>query len=512
MAGVEISAVLQRKERPAPAIELGGWPRPWIAARAWGVLAWIVPFLVYLRTLAPTIYGLDSVELTTGAYVLGIVHAPGSPLYLILGHLFTWLPVGDVGYRLNLMSACAAALTAYFIYRILLLLSRDRLVALATTWTLAFTYYVWVSAVAAEIYALHGTFVAGLLWLGLAWRQQGRPWQLVALALLFGLGLGNHLSLAVLAPGFAWLVLSAPSRPWRRPRLLLAAGAAGLVGACIYLYLPLRHLSNAPLDYARDYWRVNLATWDGFWWMVSGRMFDSLFWAVPAERLPAELLRYAHQLWSNFLGLGIFLGLGGLVADFRRRPAFHLALLLMFAAHLAFYLSYGAGDKELMFLPTYLIWGLWLGMGARILREQVARRAREEYHLVVPGTLLLLALSGLVLNFRYVDLSDDRSSRQVGEKILAAVDEEAWYFGMWGDIPVLEYLQLVEGQRLDVTPVNLIFTGQQEGARLAYEKLRAGYPVYTSARALPLPSKATLQHVPRCGCYRVVHTVQRNRK
>src|SRR6185436_6410127 len=54
------------------------------------VLAALVPFLFYLRTAAPTVYGLDSAELTTGAYALGIVHAPGAPLYLLLGHVFTW--------------------------------------------------------------------------------------------------------------------------------------------------------------------------------------------------------------------------------------------------------------------------------------------------------------------------------------------------------------------------------------------------------------------------------------
>ena len=62
-------------------------------ARVAVFLAGALPFAVYLRTMAPTVFGLDSAELTTGSYVLGIVHAPGSPTFLLLGHLFTWLPV-----------------------------------------------------------------------------------------------------------------------------------------------------------------------------------------------------------------------------------------------------------------------------------------------------------------------------------------------------------------------------------------------------------------------------------
>ena len=87
---------------------------PELCPPADGAWAWVLPllaggvaFAAYWRTMAPTVYGLDSAELTTGAYVLGIVHAPGSPLFLLLGHVFSWLPFGDVGYRLNLLSACA---------------------------------------------------------------------------------------------------------------------------------------------------------------------------------------------------------------------------------------------------------------------------------------------------------------------------------------------------------------------------------------------------------------------
>ena len=73
---------------------------------------------VYLRTMAPTVYNLDSAELATGAYTLAIVHPPGYPTYLLVGKLFTWLPVGDVGYRLNLMSGTFGALTVTCVYLI----------------------------------------------------------------------------------------------------------------------------------------------------------------------------------------------------------------------------------------------------------------------------------------------------------------------------------------------------------------------------------------------------------
>lgn len=472
--------------------------REWL----WDLLAASVPWAVYLRTLAPTVYGLDSAELTSGAYALGIVHAPGSPLFLLLGHLFTWLPVGDVGYRLNLMAASAAAVAALFVYRILRDLTRQRWIALLATWLLAFSYYFWISAVAAELYALQASLVAALVWLALQWREHPQPWRLYLFAFLYGLGLGNHLSLVLLAPGMLYLVLNVPSQPWRNPRLLALAALCGLLGASIYFYLPLRYLADPSFNYARDYWDVNLATWDGFWWMVTGRMFRSLFFAIPPESWSAELLLYVHRLWSNFIGLGFVIGLLGLIVDFRRRPAVHTALALMFLGHLAFYVPYGAADKDTMFLPTFLIWGLWVGLGFNVLREQIERRA-ENGHGFLPALLLLLVTSSLALNWRLADQSQNWQARQRGTAIFETVEDHAFYLGTWADVPILEYLQQVEQQRRDVTAVNLFFTGPARGAQLALEELRKGYPVYTSAAWLA-SDDLVLEAVDACRCYHVV--------
>ena len=82
--------------------------------RRWAALA--VPLLVYLLTLAPTITwahdGADGGDLITAAYTLGVPHPPGYPVYCLLGHLFAHLPLRDVAWRLNLMSAVGAGLAA----------------------------------------------------------------------------------------------------------------------------------------------------------------------------------------------------------------------------------------------------------------------------------------------------------------------------------------------------------------------------------------------------------------
>ena len=121
------------------------------------LLAFAVPLVAYLFTLAPTVFRYDSAEFS----------ATGYPLYMMLGKLFTFLPVGDVGYRLNLMSALFGAGVVAVLYQLLYLLTFRRVLSLATALFFGFSYYFWTSAVVAEVYTLHALLTGAVLLLTL---------------------------------------------------------------------------------------------------------------------------------------------------------------------------------------------------------------------------------------------------------------------------------------------------------------------------------------------------------
>jgi hypothetical protein len=253
------------------------------------------------------------------------------------------------------------------------------------------------------------------------------------------------------------------------------------LGASIYLYLPIRYSAGAALDYAQSYWGIDLTTLDGFLWMISGKMFNSLVWAYSLRDLPAEIIKYLYQLWSNFLGLGIIFGVIGVVSYHRLRPKLNIGFGIMLIGYLIFYISYGAFDKEVMFLPSYLIWSIWIGLGVWGLQDLLKRKILPSYEMLAVNTLLFLAMSSLLFNFSYVDISQDWSARKLGEDILVTLKPNALYFGSWVDVPILEYFQIVEGERTDVFTRNLIFMTKEESNRLAEEHLFERKAVYTSA-------------------------------
>ena len=69
--------------------------------------------LGYLVSLAPTVTFWDAGEFIAASRILGIPHPPGTPLFVMLGHVWgTIVPFGDYAFRLNLMSAFFSALAA----------------------------------------------------------------------------------------------------------------------------------------------------------------------------------------------------------------------------------------------------------------------------------------------------------------------------------------------------------------------------------------------------------------
>ncbi len=144
----------------------------------------LVPLVVYLLTMAATVSFWDSGEFIATSYILGIPHSPGTPLYVLVGRVFTMLPLPlSIAQRANFLSVAFSALAVMMVY--LIIVATLRLMypdpkgrigtfmtyAGATTGSfyLAFSTTYWWDATEAEVYAL-SAFVMGLCtWLALAW-------------------------------------------------------------------------------------------------------------------------------------------------------------------------------------------------------------------------------------------------------------------------------------------------------------------------------------------------------
>src|SRR2546425_13208629 len=73
----------------------------------------LAALVLYVLTVAPTTQFWDTSEYIAAAYVLGIPHPPGNPLFTIIAHTWGLLPLA-AGYamRINLLAAATSAVAA----------------------------------------------------------------------------------------------------------------------------------------------------------------------------------------------------------------------------------------------------------------------------------------------------------------------------------------------------------------------------------------------------------------
>ena len=425
----------------------------------------VLPLLLYIRTLAPTIYNLDSAEFTTAVITNGLVRATGYPLYLVLGKIWIWLPwSADMAYRLNLFSAVCGAGTIFLANSLLRRLNVGPWARVGALGLLAVAPYFWSLSLIAEVYTLHTVFMVGIILALLRWADAPSPGRLALPVLLMTLSMGNHASTILLVPACVWFVLARHPRELADWRVWLASSMAVLFGACIFLILPLRYAQQPAFNYAGVYDAnghfvpINLHTVDGLVWLSTGRSFSGQMFGYSWGEVSGQLADYGRQLWTAFLGIGLGPALVGFVVLLRRDWRISGLLLLMFLANVIFYVNYRVVDKNTMYLPTYLVWALWLGVGSQVLLNMWDAGVGRAW--VLRGVLVVTVVVAVASNWRLVDLSADWSTREQSVAILSQLEPNAMVLGWWDTIPAIQYLQLVEGQRPDVLALNrFLFSG-----------------------------------------------------
>ena len=177
-----------------------------------GALSFILPFILYISTMAPTTSFWDCGEFIATSYILGVPHPPGSPLFLLLGNVFSQIPLfADIGARVNILSPLASALSVMFLYYIIVYLIEEfngkseniskiiinNMSAFIAALTFAVTDSHWFNAVESEVYALSTFFTAIVIWIILKWnRSDNTSWQsryLLLIAYMLGLAIGIHI-------------------------------------------------------------------------------------------------------------------------------------------------------------------------------------------------------------------------------------------------------------------------------------------------------------------------------
>jgi len=425
----------------------------------------LISFVFYLKTLAPTVLYYeptkfpDSVVLQIQAILLGIPHTTGYPTWVMLTHLFTYLPVGDLAYRINLSSAVFAATTVLLVYLLCLRLTKCVVPSCVAALLFGLSRDFWSQAVITEVYALNALFVALVIFALLIWRDTRDDRHLLLASFSMGLSLTNHLTSGLLLPAGVLFVGLVDRRKPRDLRLTLKGAALFLIALTPYLYLPIRASMHPPLN------REAPNDLGSFFELVSGAGFADRMFVYG----PAELAGRAQQYFSDHLAHQFFFVPSLLLASagvvyllLRDRPALAM-LMFLYLGWLVCALEYGIRDVYVFYIPTYLVLCVFAGAGVVAVLEGAGtltlRSPAKLWRAALIGVtavVLVLPFGGVGQRYKAVDQSQDYTGRRTIECVAQKTQRGATVLQHRS---LLHYMTLVEGRRRDLNVVEVFSPG-----------------------------------------------------
>jgi len=334
--------------------------------RAWRLyaIAFAASLALYLATMAPGVLWQDSglAQVRTirrdlyGDLGLALSH----PLYYVFAIAFQTLPFGESAFKTNLVSAVFGAVTVENVFLLLRLLTAGLRGAVVGAISVAVAHTFWQHCALAEVYTVTTALLTAELLCLLQYVRTGRDRWLAAMFLFNGLGISNHmfalLSLACWAVFVVWLLGTKRLRPSVVPLLLLAwACGAGL------------YLSMIGIEIAQGAGVGETLRSAVFGWSYMRNVMNLLL----SRRQIVHSVLYLGLSFPTPVVLLVLPGLGSLRSG-AVRPA-RIAIAALLAVHLVFAVRYDVPDQYTFFIPSLVLIGILIGLGAdRFLRGRSA--------------------------------------------------------------------------------------------------------------------------------------------
>jgi hypothetical protein len=443
-----------------------GWPGP---------VAGLAALVLYSRTLAPGLTwshsGADGGDFLAAALTSGVPHPPGFPTYQLLLRAAIAIFPGEPARAGNCLSALCAAAAVAVLADLARRMLPDHPWRGMVSWVVGLAWAasptLWSQAVISEVYSLNALFVMLLLWLLWCWREvatagkRNRRW-LVMAGFVFGLGLGNHLSLVLMLPAMAtwfWAYRRAPG--CTSPRTWAVTFLGTVLGLSVYLYLPLAALGSPPVNWGDP------RTPERFWWVFSARIYRPLVFGTPLHQVPGRVARWTGDTLRQLGGgpWGALIAFLGLWQLDRRDHAWWRLTGLVGLTYSTYSIGYFTDDYYVYLIPVWAVCALWLAEGLNwgieraiqwLSRKPDIGLAQGLRLAIVLMPLLVLPAASVARYWPEIDLSHDYEAENFLENALTEAKPEAVIltatdrptFGLW-------YALYGMRRRPDLTSINV---------------------------------------------------------
>jgi hypothetical protein len=315
----------------------------------------LIVLLFYTYSLCPDVYLIDSGELATVSYTLGIAHPTGYPLYTLISYFFAHLP-GEPIRNLNLLSALFSAAAAAVLYLAVRKVTENTTSAFLAAALYAFSPTIWRTSITNEVYPLTSLFAVLVMYL----LFQGNSKRIFYLTVyLVGLALTNHMIFfSIGLPVLFYLVIT--YRPgWRG---IIAGLLFFIVGLSPYAYVITRTIGGAEIAWGNAY---NLQR---LFWHVTGKQYQVWMFSLSTAAIGKNLINGLHILSRNLLYVLAIPSLAGFVILYRKNRRKFWLMLAILILNVLYTINYSIPDIEPYYIPSLIVLIMTLAYGLTALR------------------------------------------------------------------------------------------------------------------------------------------------
>ena len=473
-------------------------------------------FFIFLLTSPNHIVSFgDSSEIIISAYKFQAAHPPGYPLFIIIGKLFTFIPIGTIPFRMSLASSLISALSVFYIYKILKIFFSSEeaengkiapLNAFLASQFIAFFYSLWLYAIVPEVFALNNLIAVMIIYLTLKIDpsdNKERQFPLIKMLLkklnyinkfnddknltlnnlinlcliflLFGLGLSNHMTIILLFPPVVfYLYINGYLKSLKPLKYIFTAFLLGLLPYIfIFLFAYLPHypaFGNTPGIFRF----INYVTRSDYGGLFSGGSKGML--NEGDHKLDIVGL-YFKTLFSGYFYLPILFAVYLIylkLFNYRSRYALLIYTTVLSGILFPIFSLYNLGGSDLhsrgvgerFGLMGFMFWGIILAIGTDLIvkkiQQELSTRGKKIANYFTPIFFLGLSLTIILTNFSRVNKKNYLLSYNYGLNILNQVNDNCVIF-INDDLigSTLLYLTQIEKIKPDIKIVSLGFLGNE---------------------------------------------------
>lgn len=373
-------------------------------------------FFVYIKTICPTIYWRDAPEFVNVGYTLGIAHPSGSPAYSLISKIITFVPIGSIAFKINIVSLLFAICSVLILFKIILLLIElcfeepDKTVswisAMLAALIVVFSPSFWMNAVVAEVYTMNIFCLCLIIYFFIRWVNSRQMQFLFLSTFLYGISAGVHGGMLVFSPVFFLFFLIVEFQKSKKPfETVLLVAFFFLLGFSVFLFLPVRSVTNPTFDWGDP------ETFFRFVNHITDRKDSTSFFSDTGRVFSfVKNIGLFSKMFSNeFTCVGILFGVIGLLIHVKKHKTSFLLLLSLFLVNIFFYFSttYKSFSNSILFLPSLIIFSFWIGTGIFTSIKTSARFLYGNYFKIIFFTLLPGCVMFLFLkNYNEMNKSD----------------------------------------------------------------------------------------------------------